>query len=61
MAMIPLAVALLPLLPPLVQGILDIIDRVKDDPATPADAKAQLDAISDQLDVLAVQVAAFRP
>lgn len=60
MAYVPLAVALLPLLPAAVQSILDIINAVKNDAATPEDAKVQLDAISAQLDAVAAQVAAFR-
>ena len=55
-----LAVVLLPLLPAAVKSILDIINAVKSDPATPEDAKAQLDAISAQLDDIVTQVTEVR-
>lgn len=54
----PLALALIPLLPGLVSSIVNIIDAAKDDPATPEEAKAKLDAISADLKALVAKVQA---
>lgn len=55
---IPLAVQLIPLIPSLLAGILDIVDAVKNDPAVPADARASLDALSLDLQDMKRRVAA---
>ena len=49
MAFIPLALQLLPLVPALINGVDQIIRTIRADPATPADTKAQLDALSAKL------------
>ena len=53
----PLALVLLPLLPGLIANINDFITAIKNDPATPAEVKAQLDELSDRLDETAKAVA----
>ncbi len=49
MAIIPLAMQLLPLVPGLIDSAVKIVDALKSDPATPADAKAELEQVSANL------------
>jgi hypothetical protein len=50
MAMVPLAVSLIPLLPGLIKAVMDVVDRVQQDPSlTPEQRKAVLDTLSIQL------------
>lgn len=53
----PLAAALIPLIPGLLQSVLSIVNTIRNQPETPEEQKAQLDAISVQLDDVAQQVA----
>jgi hypothetical protein len=53
-----LAALLIPLIPGLIQSILQIVDAIRSHADTPEAAKAQLDAISAQLDSVATAVAA---
>lgn len=62
----PLALALVPLIPSLVNTIVGIVDAIRNDPATPEEAKIRLDAISADLkvvvvDVLAVELPSGKP
>lgn len=52
------ALALLPLIPGLVQTVLAIVTAVREDPGTDAEMKAKLDAISADLKTVAARVAA---
>jgi hypothetical protein len=54
----PIALALIPLLPGLVNSILNIVNAVKDDPATPEEAKLKLATISADLKVVLANVLA---
>lgn len=54
----PLAAALIPLLPGLLQSVLSIVHAIRNQPETPEAQKAQLDAIAVQLDQVSAQVAA---
>jgi len=56
MASIPLAVQLLTLLPSLVDLTLRLTEAIQGDPATPAEAKARLLALSEMLRDTAVLV-----
>lgn len=53
----PLAAALIPLIPGLLQSVLQIVNTIRDQPETPDAQKAQLDAISASLDEVAGKVA----
>lgn len=55
-----LALLLIPLIPGLVSGILQIVDAIRTHPDTPQAAKDQLDAIATTLDDLKTKVAAVR-
>ena len=49
MAFIPIALQLLPLIPGMVEGLFKIVEVVRADPSTPAEAKAELDGLSERL------------
>lgn len=49
-AIIPLAVTLLPLIPPAIESLNNLIKAIKEDAGTPEEAKAQLDELSARLD-----------
>lgn len=55
---VPLAIALIPEIPQLVTSISNMVKAIRDDPQTPAQAKAQLDAIATRLDQTAEEVKA---
>jgi hypothetical protein len=55
-----LALLLIPLLPGVINSVLAIYDAIAAHPDTPAAQKAQLDAISAGLRVVAAQVAAVK-
>jgi hypothetical protein len=55
-----LAALLIPLIPTLVQGILNVVNTIKSHADTPDAAKAQLDSISLQLEDLKNKVAAVK-
>ena len=61
MAIIPLAAALVPLIPQAVRGILAIVDAIKDRGDTPEELRVQLEALSADLKgaVAHVQAAAL--
>ncbi len=52
-----LAAMLIPLIPGLLQSILQIVDTIREHPDTPEAGKAQLSAISEQIDTVAAKVA----
>ena len=54
----PLATLLIPMIPGLIESVWNIIGAIKDDPATPADAKAKLDQIAVDLKAISVAVQA---
>lgn len=54
---IPLAIQLLPLIPPAIGALLDIIDAVKNDNATPEAAKLELTALVAELQEMKDRVA----
>ena len=58
MAIIPLAVALLPLIPQAVRGITAIVDAIMDRGDTPEEVKVQLEALSADLKAAAARVQA---
>ena len=45
----PLAALLIPLIPSLIQGVMSIIDTIRNHPTTPADMKTQLDTAAAHL------------
>ena len=49
MAIVPLAVALVPLIPQAVKGLLDIVNAIRDRGDTPEELKVQLEALSSDL------------
>ena len=53
-----LAMALISMIPGLVQGIISIVDLIQGHPDTPAEVKAKLDAISLDLKAINVRVQA---
>lgn len=55
-----LVAILLPLIPGLVQGVLSLVDAIKNHADTPEAAKAQLEQISAQLAIVKAQVAAVQ-
>lgn len=50
MAALPLVVTLIPLIPGLITSILNIITAIKNDPATPEEARRQLELLTLRLD-----------
>ena len=58
MAIIPLAVALLPLIPQAVRGITAIVDAIMDRGDTPEEVKVQLEVLSADLKAAAARVQA---
>lgn len=58
-AIVPLAAALIPLIPGLVNGIVSIVRLIRSDPGVPDEQKAALDALSARLDATAEAVAAL--
>ena len=58
MAIIPLAVALLPLIPQAVRGITAIVDAIMDRGDTPEEVKAQLAVLSTDLKAASARVQA---
>lgn len=60
MAMIPIALQLLPLIPSLIDNALKVVDAVRQDPATPEEAKADLAAVSDRLNAIVERVKLVR-
>lgn len=58
MAIVPLAVALVPLIPQAVRGILAIVDAIKDRGDTPEELKATLEALSSDLKTAVARVLA---
>jgi len=59
-SILPLALQLLPLIPPAVKGVTDLINTILRHPETPEEARAQLAEISAQLDDVAAKVAAVK-
>ena len=53
-----LAMALIPMIPGLVQGIISIVDLIQGHPDTPAEVKVKLDRISNDLKSINVRVQA---
>ena len=51
---------LIPLIPGLISSITDIINAIRQSPDTPAEVKAQLDAVATHLDQAAAKVAAVQ-
>lgn len=60
MAMIPIALQLLPLIPDLVSNVIKLVNAVRHDPATPEEAKADLDAVAVRLEEVKAQVAVVK-
>lgn len=58
MALVPLALSLLPIIPGLIRDVLKIVDVVRGDPMTPAEVKAQLDQIAVDLAAVVERVKA---
>lgn len=56
MAFIPLALTLLPLIPGLIDNAIKIVNAVRQDPMTPEEAKAELDAAAARLEEVLVRV-----
>ncbi len=54
----PIAALLIPLIPGLVQSVMGIVNAVRADPGTTEETKAQLDALSLDLQSVAAKVAA---
>lgn len=57
-AIVPLVMQILPLLPGLVRGVLDITDAIRGDPGTPEETRAELDRLSQELQAVAAKVRA---
>lgn len=58
MAIVPLAAALVPLIPQAVRGILAIVDAIKDRGDTPEELKVKLEALSADLKASVAKVLA---
>ena len=56
--MIGLAALLIPLIPPMINGLLNIVDAIKDHDSTPEALKTQLAGISDDLRAINARVQA---
>ena len=54
----PLAAMLIPLIPGLIQGVLSIVDAIRNSSETPDQLKAQLQTISVELQLVSKQVSA---
>ena len=48
------------MIPGLINNVLSIVDAIKGDPATPEEAKAELDALSQRLAEVVVRVKAVK-
>ena len=60
MSLLPLALHVLPIFPGLIESVLKIISAVRDDPATPEEAKAKLLRAANALEEALRVVAAAR-
>ena len=60
MAFVPLALALLPLVPQLIDSAMKIVQAARSDPATPEEMKGTLDALDARLTETSAAVAAVR-
>ncbi len=58
MAVLPLAIQIVPLIPGLIADILNVVHVIKNHPTTPDDVKAQLDQIAVELDAVNARVQA---
>jgi hypothetical protein len=57
-AAVPLALALIPLIPPMVEMVINIVEAIKSDPVVPPEARAKLDQLAADLQVMKARIAA---
>lgn len=58
MAAIPLALALVPLIPVMVDTVLRIVEAIREDPVVPEEAKLKLEQLAMDLEAMKARVAA---